>query len=406
MLVSSRLARGGLVGAVLLAVGAVSASAEGWRVKVQGRGADLGETPVVAELKVEVPPGDYVLRSDDDNTSLPAQVFLDDGKRYLAVVLDHVTASAPRQYTLRREPKSELTPPGVELRRTGSNVEVVVGGKPLTEYRTDDGPKPYYFPVIGPTGAAVTRAYPMKTVEGEDKDHPHQRSLWFTHGKVNGVDFWSEMKGHGSIKETAKKTVVGGSAVGLIRTTDDWIGPDGRKVCEDERVVRFYDTAKGRVFDFDITLKATDGPVTFGDTKEGMFGVRVASSMDVDKKKGGKITNAEGLTDEKAWGQPSPWVDYTGPVEGETLGVAILNHPESFRHPTTWHVRTYGLFAANPFGWHDFGQKRSGDHTLKPGESIRFRYRLILHTGDTASAHLPQAYQAYTSPPTIEVRAE
>ena len=204
----------------------------------------------------------------------------------------------------------------------------------------------------------------MKKVEGEDKDHPHQRSLWFTHGKVNGVDFWSEMKGHGSIKETAKKTVAGGAAVGLIRTTDDWIGPDGRKVCEDERVVRFYDTAKARVFDFDITLKATDGPVTFGDTKEGMFGVRVASSMDVNKKEGGKITNAEGLTDDKAWGKPSPWVDYTGPVEGETLGIAILNHPESFRHPTTWHVRTYGLFAANPFGWHDFGQVSPRQRTV------------------------------------------
>ena len=96
MLVSSRLARGGLVGAVLLAVGVVSASAEGWRVKVQGRGADLGETPVVVELKVEVPPGDYVLQADGDNTSLPAQVFQDDGKRYLGVVLDHVAGSAPR----------------------------------------------------------------------------------------------------------------------------------------------------------------------------------------------------------------------------------------------------------------------------------------------------------------------
>ena len=129
MLVSSRLARGGLVGAVLLAVGVASASAEGWRVKVQGRGADLGETPVVVELKVEVPPGDYVLQADGDDTSLPAQVFQDDGKRYLGVVLDHVTGSAPEQYTLRREPKSELTPPGVELRRNGAECRGRGGGQ-------------------------------------------------------------------------------------------------------------------------------------------------------------------------------------------------------------------------------------------------------------------------------------
>jgi Methane oxygenase PmoA len=125
--------------------------------------------------------------------------------------------------------------------------------------------------------------------------------------------------------------------------------------------------------------------------------------MDVDAKKGGKITNSDGLTDAAAWGKPATWVDYTGPVEGETVGIAILNHPSSFRHPTTWHVRTYGLFAANPFGWHDFGLKKSGDHTIPAGESIHFGYRVILHKGDTASAALAEAYEGYAKPPTVEV---
>ena len=127
------------------------------------------------------------------------------------------------------------------------------------------------------------------------------------------------------------------------------------------------------MIDFEIEIHATDGDVTFHDTKEGMFGLRVASSMDVAKKTGGRITNAEGLTDDKAWGQASPWVDYVGPVQGKTLGIAILNHPQSFRYPTTWHVRTYGLFAANPFGWHDFGRSEKGDYTLPAGQKVRFR---------------------------------
>ena len=150
---------------------------------------------------------------------------------------------------------------------------------------------------------------------------------------------------------------------------------------------------------FDTDSKASAGPVTFGDTKEGMFGLRVATSMDVTSKKGGKIRNAEGVEDKDAWGKPSPWVDYTGPVDGKTAGVAILNHPSSFRYPTTWHVRDYGLFAANPFGWHDFGQKNSGEYVLPKGESIRFRYRIILHEGTTDSAALPAAFQAYEAPP-------
>ena len=241
----------------------------------------------------------------------------------------------------------------------------------------------------------------MKKVAGETQDHNHQRSFWFTHGSVNGYDFWASdplnppKTNYGTIKETAKKKLVAGPVLGRIRTTDDWLGPDGKRVCEDERVVTIYNTPTARVLDFDITIKAGDGPVTFGDTKEGMFGLRVASSMDVAGNKKtktpgkGKITNAEGIHDTDAWGKASPWVDYVGPVEGETVGVAILNHPDSFRYPTTWHVRDYGLFAANPFGWHDFGMKKSGEYTIPAGESIRFRYRVVFHKGDTASANIP-----------------
>ncbi len=139
-----------------------------------------------------------------------------------------------------------------------------------------------------------------------------------------------------------------------------------------------------------------------------MFGLRVASSMDVKSKtnSGGKIVNAEGLTDDAAWGKRLPWVDYTGPVEGKTVGIAILNHPDSFRYPTTWHVRTYGLFAANPFGWHDFGQAKPGTYVLPKGESIRFRYRILLHAGDTAGANLPAEFQGYAQPPRVVVTAK
>ena len=109
-------------------------------------------------------------------------------------------------------------------------------------YRVDEGAKPFLFPLIGPTGAPFTRSFPMKKVAGEDHDHPHQRSFWFTHGKVNGVDFWSEQERHGKIKETSRPTVLSGPVVGRLRTTDDWLGPDGRKVCADERVLTIYRT--------------------------------------------------------------------------------------------------------------------------------------------------------------------
>ena len=102
------------------------------------------------------------------------------------------------------------------------------------------------------------------------------------------------------------------------------------------------------------------------------MGVRVAGTMKVDAKLGGRIVNSEGQTDGDAWAKRAAWVDYHGPVDGLTVGVAILNHPSSFRFPTYWHVRTYGLFAANPFGWQDFQRSDDvdGSCALAPGESI------------------------------------
>jgi hypothetical protein len=372
---------------------------------IAGNGHDLGETPIfLNDVGAKFLPGNYVFANDDGktfNANIQVEGLVE---LHFAAILNPVPAQGTRTFKVFDPPTPFLASDGVQMIDKGKRIEVRVRGELVTEYIPDDGPKPYFYPLIGPLGAAMTRSFPMKKVDGEKSDHPHHRSLWFTHGSVNKVDFWSEAPNHGRIVETSRPKVEGGLAMGLIRTTDDWIGPDGVKVCEDERVVKVWATRKTRVLDFDITLKATEGPVTFGDTKEGMFGLRVSTSMDVTSKQGGKIITSEGLEDTKAWGKPAAWVDYFGPVDGKTVGVAILNHPSSFRAPTTWHVRDYGLFAANPFGYHDFGRKDRGDFVLPKGETITFRYRVILHDGDAASAHLPAAFSAYAEPPKVVIR--
>jgi hypothetical protein len=123
----------------------------------------------------------------------------------------------------------------------------------------------------------------------------------------------------------------------------------------------------------------------------------VAGTMKVEEELGGRIVNSEGQTDVEAWGKPAAWVDYTGPVDGETVGVAIFSHPQNFRHPTRWHVRTYGLFTANPFGMKDFPEadQEQGVYTVKAGESMTLRYCVYFHSQATASADIPAAYEAY-----------
>ena len=285
--------------------------------------------------------------------------------------------------------------PMIVAERTENGVAIKVDGELFTEYLVRSGNKPVLWPIIGPTGKPMTRAYPFKDdVDGEAKDHIHQRSLWFTHGDVNGVSFWDEGPKSGSIVHR-EFNVIESEPEPKIVTTNDWLAKDGMKVCEDERTLVFGADGTTRTIDFTVTVKATGSPVTFGMTKEGSFGIRVAESMKVDAKKGGTIVNSEGQRNGAAWGQAAPWVDYYGPVEGETVGIAILNHPSSFRYPTHWHVRTYGLFAANPFGLKDFGQSGEGAHTIPPGESMTLKYRVLLHQGDEKQADIAGAFERY-----------
>lgn len=276
-------------------------------------------------------------------------------------------------------------------------VTVLLDGELFTEYLIDHGPRPILWPIIAPGGKELTRQYPMKFAIDERRDHPHHRSLWFTHGNVNGIDFWAETDPHGSIKHREWVRVEAKGDTAVIVTRNDWLGPDGKKVCEDERTVTCRDRGKTRTIDVELTLTASDGPVTFGDTKEGSFAVRVDRQMKVDAEAGGRIVNSEGQTDKDAWGKRARWVDYHGPVDGEVLGIAILNHPTSLRYPTHWHVRTYGLFAANPFGLHDFEGGEDGSLELKQGESFTLRYRVVLHRGDEKEGQIEQAFQEYAS---------
>jgi hypothetical protein len=115
----------------------------------------------------------------------------------------------------------------------------------------------------------------------------------------------------------------------------------------------------------------------------------------------GTIINAEGVTNDATWGKRSTWVDYHAPKDGKVYGVAMFDHPKNPRHPTWWHVRSYALFAANPFGKHDFenmkDQKQAGDLTIPAGESVTFRWRLYFHTGDEKDAKIAERYKEYAA---------
>ncbi|MBL7152822.1 MAG: PmoA family protein [Phycisphaerae bacterium] len=291
---------------------------------------------------------------------------------------------------------------GVKISEAGKKLKVEINGKLFTEYnyRDEDGAVfPYFYPVIGPTGVNLTRNYPMKTGKDEATDHKHHRALWFTHGEINDSDFWHG--GPESIVHEKFLEVSGGAKVGVIKSQNKYVGKGEKVVCTDTRTHRFYPAADGgAMMDFEITIHASEGRVVLGDTKEGSMAIRLAPTMRVEGKVAkGHIINSEGDKDKSAWGKRAAWCDYYGPVEGETVGVAIFDHPKNPKHPTWWHVRTYGLFAANPFGVHNFegGKKGIGDIVIEGGKSLTFKYRFYFHKGDAKQAQVAKNYREYAA---------
>jgi hypothetical protein len=302
----------------------------------------------------------------------------------------------------------KITPQGKE------KVSIEIDGKPFTDfYIGPDAPKPYLHPLRTADGKIVTRGFPMVTdIPGEAHDHPHHRGLWFTHGNVNGYDFWANEKsqtgankGKGLVVLDKLDKVTNGKKGATLNATFAWKIPTGETLLFENRKMTFYSDPQVRIIDFDITLSPQQD-VTFGDTKEGMFAIRLAAPLEEEQpkdipepKRTGKMVNASNKSGEKnVWGKRSPWLDYSGLIDGKPVGIAVLDHPTNPRTPTYWHARAYGLLASNIFGIHDFEDKsRDGSLTIRPGQPLRFRFRVIIHPGNAATAGIGDAFTEYAN---------
>ncbi len=298
-------------------------------------------------------------------------------------------------------PQDRPAPPGraVELERADGKVVVRLGDELFTEYRFADGPRPYLYPVLGPGGTPLTRGYPMDPHAGEEEDHPHHRSLWFTHGSVDGYDFWAG-EGHGEcIQQEEILEIRSGERVGVLRVKNRWMA-DGKPICFEERTLSFTETEDGRVLDFDVVLVPADDELVLGDTKEGTMAIRTVPELNLKGERArGHAKNSAGDVDAACWGKRAAWIDYWAPFGDRVLGIWIADHPENFAHPTWWHARDYGLVAANPFGVHDFEGKPAGtgEKRVPKGERLRLRYRMLFHEGEIDAARAAPLLERYAA---------
>ncbi len=285
-----------------------------------------------------------------------------------------------------------------QVRFARDSIDVTVDGKPFTtfHYGHESG-KPYLAPLRSASGKVVTRHYPMEQIPGESRDHLHHTGLWFSYDDVNGTKLWENDPSY--TKPHIGRIVVRNAEWkgNVLSATMEWRDPNGKVLLVEDRDMTFADDPKLRTIDFHITLTAANEDVTFGDTKEGAFAIRLAEPF--TERKGGRMVDADGRVGmAKVWGKRSNWVDYTAEIDGERLGVAMFDHPSNPRHPTYWHARDYGLFALNPFGRSAFDPSQEESHWKLPqGQKLVFRWRVVIHPGDAESGHVADLYREYAA---------
>jgi len=307
-------------------------------------------------------------------------------------------------------------------------VDVLVDGQPFTSYvYWDDQKKPILYPLRTSKGTVVTRSFPLVKVAGERTDHPHHISSWFNYGNINGVDFWNTPPEgmtrapgqYGTIKHRGIKAVKNGKGAAELDVTMDWIMPDGSKIMQEDDQI-FFRAANGlRIIDRVITLTAQDKKVVFNDSKEGALGIRVARQLEEPSTRpevftdeqgnptkvpvmnntgvAGVYLSSEGKVGEKeGWGTRAKWMTLSGNVKGEDVVIGIFDHPKNPTHPTYWHARGYGLFAANPFGAKEFTKGATTlNYTLEPGQKATFRFRILIHSGKLTKDQTEALYQQF-----------
>ena len=325
----------------------------------------------------------------------------EDGITTLTWILDGLAAGDARTYTLSEGSVAGDT--GVQLKDEAETIVVTLNDRHFTTFRYAKTQfRPYFFPVHGPNGREVTRGETSEI----STDHVHHRSLYVAYGEVNDIDLWGEGGNSGRVVPQNFTQKQGGAVVGRIYTENSWQTQAGDVLMTDNQNFRIYNLPEdATILDLDLSFIASTGDVHFGDTKEGgIITVRVHPSMNASD--GGKIENAfGGINQPETWGKRANWCDYSGVVDGTPVGIAVFDHIVNPRYPTYWHVRNYGLMGTNIFGGGTFEKdpSKDGSYTLKQGEEMHFRFRVLIHAGDATDGKVAQKYHDFINPPAVEI---
>ena len=252
-------------------------------------------------------------------------------------------------------------------------------------------PRPYFAHVKTPGGKQATRSHPP--VEGrEATDHATMHpGIWLAFGDLDGQDYWRNKASIEHVKYIEAPRVDDNSATFIEEKL--YVAASGQEVCRELFRWKLHALQGGFLMEWNSAF-TSDREFYFGDQEEMGLGVRVTTPL--AEKNGGMLHDSEGRKSAKRiWSNAARWCDYHGTIGDHVIGMTILCHPDNFR-PSWMHARNYGFMAANPFGRKAMNKGKESKVIVKPGESLRLRYGIWIHTSQhDANVDIEAVYRKY-----------
>lgn len=271
----------------------------------------------------------------------------------------------------------------IEAQKFNSKIDISINNNLFTSYIfSQDEKYPFFFPVNGPSNSSVTSM--------RNGNYPHHSSLFFGCDKVNGGNYWQEGLERGQIISLRADIIESGAERVVIEDECIWRRPNANSPIKDTRKITITAPSKD-VFqiDFDIMMEMLMD-VTIEKTNHSLFSGRMDADLAVIN--GGTMINANGDKGEKAtFGKKSAWIDFFGKRGDKIEGMAIFQHPSNEWYPSPWFTRDYGFFSPTPMYW----PQNDKETTLKKGQTIKLKYRVLVHSGDVVSAKIAEQFEKY-----------
>jgi hypothetical protein len=254
---------------------------------------------------------------------------------------------------------------------------------------------PYFHPVSTDAGRVLTWDRPP--------DHAWHHGLWFCWKYINGVNYWEHDRqtgkpaGHTAWSDTHVKVHDDHSA-SVSMTLDYHPADEDEVVLSERRRIEITAPNSRGEYNIDWTAEFTaaqrevklDRTPPKAQSWGGYAGLSVRFAKELSDRQATSNTGPVEFGSGQRHRSRATSMDYSGVIDGNPVGMALLDHPNNPRHPTPWYV-----IRAPVMGYINAALLNDQPMTLQPGELLVLRYRLIVHSGRWDAARLQTAQADY-----------